>query len=68
MSIPNERRVYALAGFSVEVRPRGYFFKKTYADDDWHGPYSSPASVSLMIARQLGKELKRRDAPHELPT
>lgn len=67
MSIPNVKRVYALKEFTVEVRPRGYFYKMTYADDDWHGPYSSVASATLMIARQLLKEITRRDAPHQLP-
>ena len=67
MSISNVRRVYALGAYTVEVRPRGLFYKNTYAEDDWHGPYASPASVSLMIARQLRRELERRDAPHQLP-
>ena len=31
--IGNAKRVYALAGFSVEVRPRGLFYRKTYAED-----------------------------------
>ncbi len=65
--IGNAKRVYALAGFSVEVRPRGLFYRKTYAEDEWHGPYSSASSVSLMIARQLRRELETRDAPHQLP-
>lgn len=65
--IGNAKRVYALAGFSVEVRPRGLFYRKTYAEDDWHGPYSSIASVTLMIARQLGREITKRDEPHQLP-
>ena len=65
--IGNAKRVYALAGFSVEVRPRGYFYRKTYAEDEWRGPYSSPASVALMIARQLSRELTKRDEPHQLP-
>lgn len=66
--IGNAKRVYALAGFSVEVRPRGYFFRRSYVpDDEWRGPYGSPSSVSLMIARQLKKELTKRDEPHQLP-
>lgn len=65
--IGNAKRVYALAGFTVEVRPRGYFYKMTYQDDDWHGPYGSAVSVSLMVARQLLREITRRDAPHQLP-
>lgn len=66
--ISNAKRVYALAGFTVEVRPRGYFFRRTYIPDDaWRGPYSSIASVTLMIARQLGREITKRDEPHQLP-
>jgi hypothetical protein len=41
--------------------------KKTYQDDDWHGPYSSEHSVCLMIARSLRKELMKRDSVHKLP-
>jgi hypothetical protein len=65
--IGNAKRAYALAGFTVEVRPRGCFYRTTYQDDDWHGPYRSIASVTLMIARQLLKEITRRDALHPLP-
>lgn len=67
MSIPNTRRVYALKEFTVELRTRGWFFKRTYGDGEEKGPYSSIASVTLMIARQLLKEIVRRDAPHQLP-
>lgn len=62
--LQNAKRTYALAGFTVEKRPKGWFFRKTYADDDWRGPYSSPTSVSLMIARQLKREITKRDAPY----
>ena len=31
------------------------------------GPYSSMASVTLMIARQLKREITKRDAVHQLP-
>lgn len=30
----------------------------------WSRPYSSIASLTLMIARQLRKEVERRDAPY----
>lgn len=63
--LDNRKRIYALGSFTVEKRARGWFFRKTYADDDWHGPYSSEMSVCLMIARHLKRELVKRDG---LPT
>jgi hypothetical protein len=40
----------------------------TYGDKtDAKGPYRSEASVSLMIARQLKREVTKRDAVHKLP-
>jgi hypothetical protein len=65
--LANTKRVYALKEFSVEHRAKGWFFRKTYSDDNWKGPYSSMASVTLMVARELKKELTRRDAVHALP-
>jgi hypothetical protein len=32
------------------------------------GPYGSVASITLMIARQLRKEIEKRDAPLPLET
>ncbi len=63
----NTKRVYALRGYTVELRSRGWFFWDSYAQDEPKGPYSSIASVTLMVARQLLREILRRDAPHELP-
>jgi hypothetical protein len=40
-----------------------WFFTKTYTRGDkptWKGPYRSEASATLMIARELKKEIKRR--------
>jgi hypothetical protein len=65
--LQNAKRIYALAGYTVEHRAKGWFFKKTYTEDDWHGPYSSETSVSLMLARQLKREIVKRDAVHQLP-
>ena len=66
--LANAKRTYALKEFTVEQRPKGWFFWRTYGDkSDERGPYSSVASVTLMIARQLGKEIKKRDAVHQLP-
>ncbi len=59
--LDNRKRTYALGSFTVEKRTRGWFFRNTYADDDWRGPYSSETSVCLMIARQLNRELVKRD-------
>jgi len=67
MSIPNTKPVYALKEWTVELRPRGWFFWKTYGEREEKGPYSSIASVTLMIARELLREITRRDAPHVLP-
>ena len=63
--LTNRKRIYALANFTVECRVRGWFFRKTYSDDQWRSPYSSETSVCLMIARQLKRELVKRDG---LPT
>ena len=65
--LQNVKRTYALQGYTVENRPKGWFYKKTYTEDDWHGPYSSEHSVCLMIARCLRKELLKRDSLHKLP-
>ena len=67
--LSNPRRVYRLADFTVECRPKGWFFTRTARFDDkeeWRGPYSSMASVTLMIARELKREMTKRDAPHSL--
>jgi hypothetical protein len=63
--IPNRKRTYALAAYTIEHKAKGWFYKKTYSDDVWHGPYSSEFSVCLMVARQLRRELVKRDG---LPT
>ena len=63
--LDKRKRTYMLGTFTVQKKARGWFFRKTYGDDTWHGPYSSEASVCLMIARQLKRELVKRDG---LPT
>jgi hypothetical protein len=57
----NRRRVYALAGFSVQYRVQGWYFKRTDHDEPYKGPYSTETSVALMISRALCKELRKRD-------
>jgi len=62
--LANAKRVYALAGFTVELRPRGWFYWPTYGEKtDAKGPYGSMASVTLMIARELKREITKRDGP-----
>jgi hypothetical protein len=66
--IGNVRRVYALKEFTVEYRPRGWFYWRTYGEKtDAKGPYSSVSSITLMIARELKREITTRDAAHQLP-
>lgn len=66
--LANIKRVYSLATFTVEHRAAGWFFWPTYGDKaDTKGPYSSESSVTLMIARQLKRELVKREAVHQLP-
>ncbi len=62
-----ERNRYMLANWTAEKRPSGLFVARTAyggASHDWKGPYSSVASASLMMARELGKELRRRHPNH----
>jgi len=56
------RRKYALADYTVELRGRGWYFGRQYDPPaKYRGPYKSIASVTLMIARQLRREVERRD-------
>ncbi len=57
----NRRPIFALASWTAERRAKGWYIRKTDHEGDWRGPYSTIASVSLMIARELGKELAKRD-------
>jgi hypothetical protein len=59
--LDNPNRIYALASWTVKSNGKGWFVRKTYTEDAWQGPYSSEASVCLIIARQLRKELTKRD-------
>lgn len=65
----NARRRYALASHTVEYRVgKGWFYAEAFAKPaDFKGPYSSIASVTLMIARQLRREVQRRDSAYTLP-
>lgn len=66
----NGRRIYALADYTVEHTPRGWYYARTSRFGDLHGmkgPYSSERSVALMIARELLKEIEKRDARSTVP-
>lgn len=65
--LTNVKRTYALAPFTVERRQRGWYYGR-HSDEKsaYKGPYSSIASVTLMIARQLRKETERRDKPYNI--
>ena len=65
----NRRRIYALADFRVERTKRGWYFGRTPRFGDVNGmkgPYSSERSVALMIARELLKEIVKRDTNNRL--
>jgi hypothetical protein len=61
--LANAKYNYALDMWTVEKRPNGSCFSKSaYHGDkhDWRGPYASEASVTLMIARELRREMIKR--------
>jgi len=68
--LDNVKRIYALADFTVEGRGDKWFFWRTarYGDkEERRGPYGSIASVTLMIARQLRRDIIKREEQHKLP-
>ena len=68
-ALSNAKHIYALSMWTVEKRPTGWYFSKSaYHGDkhDWRAPYSSEMSVTLMIARELLREIKKRDAPQSM--
>ena len=67
--LTNAKRLYRLAEFTVERRARGWYFTRTGRFDDkeeWRGPYSSLPSVTLVIARELKRDIAKRDAPYAI--
>ena len=56
------RQTFALNGWSVEQRGEYWWYGDTYRDrpDQFRGPYSSMTSVTLMIAREMVREVIRR--------
>ena len=61
--LDNRHRVYALESWTAEKKARGWFIKRTHSSGATLGPFRNETSACLMIARQLRKELLRRDAP-----
>jgi hypothetical protein len=69
--LSNVKRRYALADYTAENSGGKWFYWKTarFGDkEERKGPYGSMASVTLMIARELRRELLKREKGHELPT
>lgn len=60
---PNDARRYVLADYTVERRPKGWYFGRPYEPPRAYlGPYGSLSSVTLVIARKWKQEVERRDA------
>jgi hypothetical protein len=64
--IPNSKRIYMLGTFQVEHKNGKWRFRDAYRGGTWSKGYGSEISVSLMIARALMREIKKRDAPYAL--
>ena len=63
----NGKHVYKLAEYTVERRENGWYFGRSAyfgEKEEMRGPYGSVSSVTLVIARQLKREIARRDTPH----
>src|ERR1700686_5422392 len=63
--LDDTKQTYALGMWTVQKRPNGWYFSKsTYHGDkhEWRGPYASEFSVTLMIARELQKEIRKPPA------
>jgi hypothetical protein len=59
-------RRFVLSDYTVERRQNGWYFGTHFEPSKtYRGPYVSVASVTLMIARQLKKEVERRDTPSQ---
>lgn len=56
------RATFALNMWSVEQRGGYWYYGDTYRDkpEEFRGPYSSLTSVTLMLAREMLKEVARR--------
>lgn len=61
------KRIYILPEYTVEHRNGGWYFGRTsrYGDkEERKGPYGSISSATLVIARELKREIAKRDAAH----
>jgi hypothetical protein len=56
------RPIFALGAWTVEQRGPSWYYGDTYREEkgQFRGPYSSIASVTLMIAREMTREILRR--------
>lgn len=52
--------IFALQSWTVKRRTRGWYVRRTDHDEKWRGPYRSEISASLVIARQLAREIRKR--------
>lgn len=62
--LQNGKRAYMLAEYTVECKRDGWYFGRSarYGEKgEMKGPYSSISSVTLVIARQLKREIIKRD-------
>lgn len=62
--LQNGKRAYMLAEYTVECKRDGWYFGRSarYGEKgEMKGPYSSISSVTLVIARQLKREITKRD-------
>ena len=58
-----ERYRYALSVWTVERRASGWYYARAatqHESGDWKGPYSSLESVSMMLGRELRREIRIR--------
>lgn len=58
------KQVFMLSQWTVEQRGSNWFYGDPYRDEknQFKGPYTSLASVTLMLARELMREVLRRQA------
>jgi hypothetical protein len=56
------KSTFALGYWSVEQRGAYWYYGATYRDrpDQYRGPYPSLTSVTLMVAREMTREVVRR--------
>jgi hypothetical protein len=67
--LQNGRRVYMLAEYTVEHKKDGWYYGRSvrFGDkDEVRGPYGTIASVTLVIARELKREITKRHAQNGL--